>query len=149
MQVILIKEVESLGQAGQTVTVKNGYARNYLIPQGLAMIASKSNLTLIENQLKAVELKEAKSRENLESLANELNKIKLSFSLKAGEDEKLFGSVTSQMISDSCNELGFTVNKKEIHIEEPIKTLGNHKVTVKLNSEIEAKIKIKVKALDE
>tara|TARA_B100000214_G_C23942392_1_gene616331 strand:- start:843 stop:1292 length:450 start_codon:yes stop_codon:yes gene_type:complete len=149
MQVILIKEVESLGQAGQTVTVKNGYARNYLIPQGLAMIASKSNLTLIENQLKAVELKEAKSRENLESLANELNKIKLSFSLKAGEDEKLFGSVTSQMISDSCNELGFTVNKKEINIEEPIKTLGNHKVTVKLNSEIEAKIKIKVKALDE
>jgi large subunit ribosomal protein L9 len=149
MQVILIKEVESLGQAGQTVTVKNGYARNYLIPQGLAMIASKSNLTLIENQLKAVELKEAKSRKNLESLANELNKIKLSFSLKAGEDEKLFGSVTSQMISDSCNELGFTVNKKEIHIEEPIKTLGNHKVTVKLNSEIEAKIKIKVKALDE
>jgi len=149
MQVILIKEVESLGQAGQTVTVKNGYARNYLIPQGLAMIASKSNLTLIENQLKTVELKEAKSRKNLESLANELNKIKLSFSLKAGEDEKLFGSVTSQMISDSCNELGFTVNKKEIHIEEPIKTLGNHKVTVKLNSEIEAKIKIKVKALDE
>ena len=149
MQVILIKEVESLGQAGQTVKVKNGYARNYLIPQGLAMIASKSNLTLIENQLKTVELKEAKSRENLESLANELNKIKLNFSLKAGEDEKLFGSVTSQMISDSCNELGFTVNKKEIHIEEPIKTLGTHKVTVKLNSEIEAKIKIKVKALDE
>ena len=134
---------------GQTVKVKNGYARNYLIPQGLAMIASKSNLTLIENQLKTVELKEAKSRENLESLANELNKIKLNFSLKAGEDEKLFGSVTSQMISDSCNELGFTVNKKEIHIEEPIKTLGTHKVTVKLNSEIEAKIKIKVKALDE
>tara|TARA_A100001011_G_C14283971_1_gene832800 strand:+ start:52 stop:501 length:450 start_codon:yes stop_codon:yes gene_type:complete len=149
MQVILIKEVESLGQAGQTVKVKNGYARNYLIPQGLAMIASKSNLTLIENQLKTVELKEAKSRENLESLANELNKIKLNFSLKAGEDEKLFGSVTSQMISDSCNELGFTVNKKEIYIEEPIKTLGTHKVTVKLNSEIEAKIKIKVKALDE
>ena len=149
MQVILIKEVESLGQAGQTVKVKNGCARNYLIPQGLAMIASKSNLTLIENQLKTVELKEAKSRENLESLANELNKIKLNFSLKAGEDEKLFGSVTSQMISDSCNELGFTVNKKEIYIEEPIKTLGTHKVTVKLNSEIEAKIKIKVKALDE
>ena len=107
MQVILMKEVESLGQAGETVKVKNGYARNYLIPQGLAMIATKSNLALIENKLKTVELKEAKSRENLESLANELNKIKLNYSLKAGEDEKLFGSVTSQMISDSCKELGF------------------------------------------
>ena len=146
MQVILMKEVESLGQAGETVKVKNGYARNYLIPQGLAMIATKSNLALIENKLKTVELKEAKSRENLESLANELNKIKLSYSLKAGEDEKLFGSVTSQMISDSCQELGFTVDKKEIHIEEPIKTLGTHKVTVKLGPEIEAKIKVKVKA---
>ena len=146
MQVILMKEVESLGQAGETVKVKNGYARNYLIPQGLAMIATKSNLALIENKLKTVELKEAKSRENLESLANELNKIKLNYSLKAGEDEKLFGSVTSQMISDSCKELGFTVDKKEIHIEESIKTLGTHKVTVKLGSEIEAKIKVKVKA---
>ena len=110
------------------------------------MIATKSNLALIENKLKTVELKEAKSRENLESLANELNKIKLNYSLKAGEDEKLFGSVTSQMISDSCKELGFTVDKKEIHIEESIKTLGTHKVTVKLGSEIEAKIKVKVKA---
>jgi len=146
MQVILIKDVESLGQSGETVRVKNGYARNYLIPQGLAMIATKSNLALIENKLKTVELKEAKSRENLESLANELNKIKLSYSLKAGEDEKLFGSVTSQMISDSCQELGFTVDKKEIHIEESIKTLGTHKVTVKLGPEIEAKIKVKVKA---
>ena len=146
MQVILMKEVESLGQAGETIKVKNGYARNYLIPQGLAMIATKSNLALIENKIKTVELKEAKSRENLESLANELNKIKLNYSLKAGEDEKLFGSVTSQMISDSCQELGFTVDKKEIHIEESIKTLGTHKVTVKLGSEIEAKIKVKVKA---
>lgn len=144
MQVILIKEVETLGKAGETVTVKNGYARNYLIPQGLAMIATKSNLSIIENKLKIVELKEAKSRENLESLANELNKMKLNFSLKAGEDEKLFGSVTSQMISDSCKDLGFTIDKKEIHIDEPIKTLGNHKVTVKLGSETTAQIKVKV-----
>jgi len=144
MQVILIKEVETLGNAGETVTVKNGYARNYLIPQGLAMIATKSNLSIIENKLKTVELKEAKSRENLESLANELNKMKLNFSLKAGEDEKLFGSVTSQMISDSCKDLGFTIDKKEIHIDEPIKTLGNHKVTVKLGSETTAQIKVKV-----
>tara|TARA_Y100001970_G_C13940948_1_gene703131 strand:+ start:367 stop:813 length:447 start_codon:yes stop_codon:yes gene_type:complete len=144
MQVILIKEVETLGKAGETVTVKNGYARNYLIPQGLAMIATKSNLSIIENKLKIVELKEAKSRENLESLANELNKMKLNFSLKAGEDEKLFGSVTSQMISDSCKVLGFTIDKKEIHIDEPIKTLGNHKVTVKLGSETTAQIKVKV-----
>ena len=144
MQVILIKEVETLGKAGETVTVKNGYARNYLIPQGLAMIATKSNLSIIENKLKTVELKEAKSRENLESLANELNKMKLNFSLKAGEDEKLFGSVTSQMISDSCKDLGFTIDKKEIHIDEPIKTLGNHKVTVKLGSETTAQIKVKV-----
>jgi len=145
MQVILIKKVDTLGEAGETVKVKNGYARNYLIPQGLAMIASKSNLSLIENKLKTIEVKEAKSRENLESLANELNKIKLNFSLKAGEDDKLFGSVTSQMISEACKDLGYTVDKKEIYIEEAIKTLGNHKVTVKLGSEIEAQIKIRVK----
>ena len=146
MKIILLKEVESLGEAGDTVNVKSGYARNYLIPQRLAMIGSKSNFNLIKNKLQTVEIKEAKSRENLTSLAKELDKLKLKFSLKAGEDNKLFGSVTSQMIADACQESGYQVDKKEINIIEPIKSLGNHKVLIKLGQDIEANIKIKVQS---
>tara|TARA_B100001146_G_C15965762_1_gene341841 strand:+ start:228 stop:674 length:447 start_codon:yes stop_codon:yes gene_type:complete len=146
MNVILNKTLEKLGHEGDIVTVKDGFARNYLIPRGFARNATKANITIIQKEIKNREIREAKNRENLEALYKQLNKLSLKFELKAGDDNKLFGSVTSQMIVDAIFEKGFTVDKKEIHISEPIKTIGKFAIIVKLGPELEAKIKIKVSA---
>ena len=146
MNVILNKTLEKLGHEGDIVTVKDGFARNYLIPRGFARNATKANITIIQKEIKNREIREAKNRENLEALYKQLNKLSLKFELKAGDDNKLFGSVTSQMIVDAIFEKGFTVDKKEIHISEPIKTIGKFAIIVKLDPELEAKIKIKVSA---
>ena len=148
MKIILIQDVENLGQAGDIVNVKNGYARNYLFPNKLALFNNKQNLNSISSLLKQKEQKDAKEKTNLESLANVLNKTSLKFSLNSGEDGKLFGSVTSQMISDELNNEGLKISKKEIVLEESIKSLGNHKVTINLGSELEAIVKVKVIELE-
>ena len=146
MNVILNKTLKKLGHEGDIVTVKDGFARNYLIPRGFARNATKANITIIQKEIKNREIREAKNRENLEALYKQLNKLSLKFELKAGDDNKLFGSVTSQMIVSAIFEKGFTVDKKEIHISEPIKTIGKFAIIVKLGPELEAKIKIKVSA---
>ena len=146
MKIILNKNVENLGKAGEIVSVKDGYARNFLIPHGMATLATTKNISSVEKALKAKELKEARTRSNLESLAERLNKLTLKFELKAGEDEKLFGSVTTAMISESISQKGFEVDKKEIEMQESIKQLGNHFVMVKLGKDISARVKIKVTA---
>ena len=146
MNVILNKTVASIGEEGDVVTVKDGFARNYLFPRGIAKNATKNNIAAIQREIEDRQVREAKTRENLEALTKQLNKLSLKFTLKAGEDERLFGSVTSQMIADAISEKGFTVNKKEIDIPEPIKSLGKFFVLVKLGPELEAKIKIKVSA---
>ena len=144
MKIILKQSVETLGKAGDIVKVKPGYGRNYLIPRGLGVLATPSmiNATIQEIERKAI--KEAKSKENLEIIANKLNTIKLTFSLKAGEDDKLFGSVTTQMISDSLNEKGYKVDKKYISVDETIKTLGNYSASIDFGDEISDKVKLKV-----
>ncbi|MEE2858768.1 MAG: 50S ribosomal protein L9 [Candidatus Neomarinimicrobiota bacterium] len=146
MEIILNKSLENVGEEGDVVSVKDGYARNYLIPNGFAKNATKKNILAIQKEIKNREIQEAKNRQNLEALNKQLNKLSLKFELKAGEDEKLFGSVTSQMISEAIAEQGFTVDKKEIEIPDPIKSLGKFVVFVRLGPELEAKIKIKVSA---
>ena len=149
MKVILIQDVSNLGKIGDSVNVKNGYARNFLIPNNLALFASEQNLKSIESLLKQQELKNAKERSNLESLAKVLDKITLKFDLKAGEEGKLFGSVTSQMISDELANQGLEVNKKELILEDSIKELGTHKVNIHLGEDLSATIKVKVNAESE
>ena len=146
MKIILNEKIDTLGDAGQVVSVKNGYARNYLIPKGLATIATDKNIKHIEKMLEEQANRDARTHSNLEALADKLNKMTLKFSLKAGEDEKLFGSVTSSMIAEEIKNNGYSLDKKEIVIDEPIKNVGNHFVNIKLSVDINAKVKIKVSA---
>ena len=146
MKIILNEKIDTLGDAGQVVSVKNGYARNYLIPKGLATIATDKNIKQIEKMLEEQANRDARTHSNLEALANKLNKMTLKFSLKAGEDEKLFGSVTSSMIAEEIINNGYSLDKKDIIIEGPIKNIGNHFVNIRLSTEINAKVKIKVSA---
>ena len=144
MKIILKQSVDTLGKAGDIVKVKSGYGRNYLIPKGLGVLATPSMINATMQEIERKAIKEAKSKENLEIIANKLNTIKLTFALKAGEDDKLFGSVTTQMISDSLNEKGYKVDKKYIAVDETIKTLGNYSAIVDFGDDISAKVKLKV-----
>tara|TARA_B110000014_G_C20067144_1_gene556209 strand:+ start:199 stop:642 length:444 start_codon:yes stop_codon:yes gene_type:complete len=144
MKIILKQSVDTLGKAGDIVQVKSGYGRNYLIPKGLGVLATPSMINATMQEIERKAIKEAKSKENLEIIANKLNTIKLTFALKAGEDDKLFGSVTTQMISDSLNEKGYKVDKKYIAVDETIKTLGNYSAIVDFGDDISAKVKLKV-----
>ena len=146
MKVILNKKVDGLGVEGDVITVKDGFARNYLFPREIAKNATKNNIVAIQKEIEDQQLREAKTRENLEALTKQLDKLSLKFVLVAGEDDRLFGSVTSQMISVAIAEKGYTVDKKEIEIPEPIKHVGKYFVHVKLGAELDAKIKVKVTA---
>ena len=146
MQIILNEDMEALGKAGEIVTVKPGFARNYLIPQGIATVATKKNIESTQKNLEIQERKDARTRTNLEALAERLNKLTLKFELQAGEDDKLFGSVTNVMIAEAIAEKGYTVDRKEIEMEETIKSIGNHYVVVKVGNGFSCRIKIKVAA---
>ena len=149
MKIILNENIESLGVIGDIVSVKKGYARNYLFPKGLAQLATETNIQATQKLIELREKKDAINRSNLEALAKKLDKLTLKFKLQAGEDDKLFGSVTSSMICDAIDQEGYKVDKKEIQLDEPIKHLGNHFVEVHLSHELSAKIKIKVSSLEE
>ena len=149
MKIILLKSYDKLGKVGDVINVKAGFARNYLIPNQIGSPATKQNIKSLESFLRSQEIKEAKNRTNLEALSKKLNSLTIKFDMQAGEDDKLFGSITSQMVSDELAEQGFTVDKKEINIADPIKTLGNYKININLGYELETKIKIKVSSLKE
>jgi len=148
MKIILIQSHEKLGNVGDIVNVKAGYARNFLFPNEIATPATNENIKQLSAFLKSQEIKEAKERKNMELLLKQLNKMTLKFELQAGDDEKLFGSVTSQMIVDEISNKGYNVNRKEIIIDEIIKTTGNHYVNINLGNDLQAKVKIKVSAVD-
>ena len=144
MKIILNQTIDSLGNEGEILNVKAGYARNYLIPKGWAKQATKFNIAATQKEIESKQKKEAKTRENLEALGKILDKLSLKFELKAGEEGQLFGSVTSQMIVDAIAEKGYTVNKKEIEMEESINHVGKYFVDVKLGHGFSGRIKIKV-----
>ena len=144
MKIILNQAIDSLGNEGEIIDVKAGYARNYLIPKGWAKQATKINIAATQKEIEAKQKKEAKTRDNLEALGKILDKLSLKFELKAGEEGRLFGSVTSQMIVDAIAEKGYTVNKKEIEMEESINHVGKYFVGVKLGHGFAGRVKIKV-----
>jgi len=142
MKVILRKEHEKLGQIGSVVDVKDGYARNFLIPKGLAYPATDGSVRALKEEKKQAGQRVAKELKGSEKLASDLEKVSITLQMKVGEEEKLFGSVTSQMIADSLKEKGFEIDKRIIDLEEPIKALGIYNVPVKLHPSVTAKVKV-------
>tara|TARA_B100000614_G_scaffold7435_1_gene6933 strand:+ start:17391 stop:17840 length:450 start_codon:yes stop_codon:yes gene_type:complete len=149
MKIVLLESVRGLGDPGDIVNVKSGYARNYLIPKDIAVYATKNNISKIENRIAKAKQVELERVEKLKTVSEKLDKLTLKFELKAGEEDKLFGSVTTQMISDSLSDNGYQIERKDIMIDEPIKALGNYYVTIYLHKDVSSKVKIKVKALKE
>jgi large subunit ribosomal protein L9 len=142
MKVILRENLENLGEIGDVVDVKDGYARNFLIPRKLAFEASTKNLSQLEAQKKQLEYKLEKEKRSAEKQREELEKVSLTIQMKVGEDGKLFGSVTTQMIAEALKEKGFEIDRKTITIPEPIKALGIYTIEIRLHKEVEAKIKV-------
>lgn len=149
MKIVLLQSVRGLGDPGDIVNVKSGYARNYLIPKEIAVFATKSNISQIEHRIEKAKEMEADKIKKLTLVAEKLDKLSLKFELQSGEEDKLFGSVTTQMISDALSDNGYTIERKDIDIVDPIKTLGSHYVNIYLHKDVSAKVKIKVKALEE
>jgi large subunit ribosomal protein L9 len=144
MRVVLLETIEGLGMAGQEVKVKDGYARNYLIPKGKALLATDCMIKSFNDKIQAGIRAEAKTKEHALKLAEELMGVVLTFKAKAGEDGKLFGSVTSAQIQETLMEKGFDVDKKRIALSEPIRHLGTHEVVVRLYPEVSATLKVEV-----
>lgn len=142
MKIILRQDHEKLGKIGDAVVVKDGYARNYLIPRKIAYRATEGNLRTLEEEKKQQAKRTEKDFRDAEKLAQELEKISVTIKMKVGEDDKLFGSVTSQIITDSLKEKGFTVDKRMVDLGEPIKALGIYTVPIKLHTKITGKIKV-------
>jgi large subunit ribosomal protein L9 len=144
MKVILIDDVETLGKKGEIKEVKRGLARNYLLPRKLAIEATPGNLKLWEQQRQALKKKEEKARAEAEALAARLQAVSCTIHAKAGEEDRLFGSVTSQNISDALAKLGFEISRKDIDLDAPIKALGTYDVRIKLHPNVVANIKVNV-----
>lgn len=144
MKVIFISDVESIGRQGEIKDVKEGLARNFLLPKKLAITATPGNLKIWEQKSVALRKKEDKVKGEAEKFASKLNGLAIKIPVKVGEEEKIFGSVTSQSISDALGQLGYEVSKKQIDLESPIKTLGTHEVTLKLHHDVTAAISVEV-----
>jgi len=142
MKVILRQDFEQLGKIGDVVDVKDGYARNYLIPRNLAYQATESSMRILEEEKKQFTKKQDKEKREAELTAAELAKLSITIKMKVGEDDKLFGSVTSQMISDAVVEKGVKIDKRQIVLEEQIKSLGIYEVPVKFPGGVSGIVKV-------
>lgn len=142
MNVILRQEVEKLGAMGEVVSVKDGYARNYLIPRGLAYYAAPKALRLLEAEKKQYQSRMEKLKLEAEDLAAKLAEVQITIPMQVGEEERIFGSVTNQMIAQDLADRGFDIDRRAIILDEPIKSLGIFDVKVKLHPEVIATIKV-------
>jgi large subunit ribosomal protein L9 len=146
IEVILREDVKTLGRAGEMVRVKPGYARNFLLPQGLAYEATEGNKKRIAAETRARTSRDQAERSEAERLAATLSAVQVKLIGKAGEEGKLFGSITSQDVADALAREGHTVDKRRIELEHPIKTVGEHAVTVRLHPEVHAELRVSVAA---
>ncbi len=146
MEVILIENVENLGARGQIVKVADGYGRNHLLPKKLAIAATPQNRKWVEQQRQKFLKQEAQEKGQAEELAKLLEGLRLVFTRKAGEQGTLFGSVTTLDIAEQLASQGYSIDRRKIHLSNPLKAIGEHEVSIRLHREVTAKIKVAVEA---
>ncbi|HWA58476.1 MAG TPA: 50S ribosomal protein L9 [Gemmatimonadales bacterium] len=146
MEVILREDIKTLGKAGELVKVKPGYARNYLLPRGLAYEATDGNRKRIQAESKARAARQEQEAGEARALAAKLGAVSLTLARKAGEGDRLFGSITAQDLADALAAQGHTVDKRKIELEHPIKTIGQHAVPVRLHPDVIAEVRVTVVA---
>lgn len=146
MKVILRDEVAKLGNAGEAVTVRDGFARNYLVPRQLAYVSTPGALRKIEHEMRGRARIVEREKLSSEEYAKTLETVTVTIPMRIGEEERLYGSVTAQMISDNLERQGYNVDRRSIVLEEPIRTLGAHEVTVRLKHGVTGKFRVNVVA---
>jgi large subunit ribosomal protein L9 len=144
MEVILKEDVVKLGSRGDVVKVAEGYGRNYLLPRKLAIEATKSNRAVIEQMKAAAQRRSIRDQADAEGVAQQMQELTLTFHRKVGEEEHIFGSVTSSDIAEALEAKGFTVDRRKIHLEDPIKALGEFQVAIRLHKQVTASVKVAV-----
>jgi large subunit ribosomal protein L9 len=144
MEVILREDVEKLGSRGSVVKVADGYARNFLLPKRLAVPATNSNKKIVEQEREAHLRREAKEKTDAEDLGKLMANVKLTFRQKVGENNQLFGSVTAKDISDALEAQRFHIDRRKVQLDEPIRTLGDHKVALRLHRDVTTEIDVVV-----
>jgi large subunit ribosomal protein L9 len=149
MEVILREDVPHLGTIGDIVKVRPGYARNYLLPRGLASLADKRNLRVLDHEKRIVEEKRKRALSAAEQLAKRLGSTPVAIRARAGEEGKLFGSVTNIDIERALGEAGLSIERRRIRLDDPIKTLGEHAVVVVLSAGVQATVQVTVSAIEE
>ena len=146
MQVILTQDVEKLGSIGEMVSVKGGYARNYLIPRSFAVMATRSNMKEIEHHKVVLAKKKEHLLNEFKSVAKKIEALVITFEKQVGQDDKIFGSVTTSEIEEALANEKIVVSRKHIKLEEAIKTVGDFKAAIQLHSDVTAHLKLKIKA---
>lgn len=144
MEVILKEDVANLGQIGEVVRVRDGYARNYLLPRGLVLVANKKNLKTFEHQKKIVADQKQKIVRRAETVSNQLATVAVVIPMKVGEEGRLFGSVTTMQIEKALKAKGVNVERRKIHLNEPIKTVGDYEVPIRLSADVTVPLKVSV-----
>ena len=142
MKVILLKDIETLGSAGEVVEVKNGYGRNFLIPRNEALVATAANMAQFESRRKQQETLSERDRRAAEALAKKLEAESITAQVKVGEEDRLFGSVTAQNIAELLDEKGYEIDRRAIQLEDPIRELGVYNVEVRLHPEVATAVKL-------
>lgn len=142
MKVILLKDIETLGSAGEVVEVKSGYGRNFLIPRNEALVATAANMAQFESRRKQQETLAERDRRAAEALAKKLETESITAQVKVGEEDRLFGSVTAQNIAELLDEKGYEIDRRAIHLEDPIRELGVYNIDVRLHPEVAAAVKL-------
>ena len=144
MEVILREHVDNLGRRGDIVKVAAGYARNYLLPRKLALLATDGNRKHVERERKIMETREAEEKSQAEAIASRLSTVDITIARRVGETEQLYGSVTASDIAEFLKTKGFEIDRRKLILPEPIKTIGEHDVPLKLHREVTAPLKVKV-----
>lgn len=144
MEVILKEDVANLGKIGEVVRVRDGYARNYLLPRGLVLVANKKNLKTFEHQKKIVADQKQKILRQAQTVSNQLATVAVVIPMKVGEEGRLFGSVTTMQIEKALKAKGVNVERRKIHLNEPIKTVGDYEVPIRLSADVTVPLKVSV-----